>query len=191
MRPALFLFIWISLTSCTKDQDGKYCPALEESTDKGHLLDLNTIAHLGPVLDTLAKYPQLRAIEKRESTAKTYQGDITTTKVFCRVYYRGVPLSRQYIMIMHGSGRMTTSGVVPSDPGIPVQPEIDRAEAEAYAKKKVDFLACPVSLLALTDISFDTIPKYKLTWRFRDSELSARYVEFDANTGEVYTIYNQ
>lgn len=193
----LLVLLLVGLLSCKKDkntngikQAGKYCPLVTiTSYDVDHFINIDPIRHLSKMMDTLAKYPQLKAVSIHSTPV--YIGRSYALK--CHILYKGLLMfDKMYTLIMNDVTQdIHAPHQLPRNIQISAEPAITASQASDIAKKEVVFENCPMLQLGLSDKGNDSIPDYRLVWRITGDDSKMPFVELDAQTGSVYKILRE
>ena len=189
LKNILFYFLMLGILAGCKKDAGKHCPIIDDGVTQW--VDLSPVKNIKEIMDTLAKYPELQ-VYRAQLTWGVYDPTNYFASVSCNIYYKGV-------LIFNKSYGIDAINVLPtyySEPlplkinELSVIPAINREKAHSIALKASSFPSCPASTLGIMNFSADSTPLYKLVWRVRGPEYGYPIVFLDAQTGEVYSVFD-
>lgn len=186
MKQVVIILV-LSLCWACKKEPAKYCPIMITGEIQGEYADLAAVAHIPQIMDTLAKYPQLRPY--RVKFGYGVASGSSYANVASNIYYKNLIIfNKDYYLFWdsYGTSReLTKTYPIPTKVGISIEPAISAEKANAIAEKTMHYSNCALSQLGLLDVGTDSIPQYKLIWRIMGAEGGYPIVNLDAQSGEV------
>jgi hypothetical protein len=164
---------------------GKHCPDLVEEYREGHFTDLSPVSNVQPIIDTLARYPQLKVYK----ATMNYGVDpgYYTAIINCIVYYKRVPFFNLYYSLFVTPLDIKQFGNIPGEINISTEPAVSRERAREIASEHFEFERCTLARLGIVNLSSDTVPNYRLVWRIEGAETGYPSVQLDAQNEVVYS----
>lgn len=186
MKKYIIFALFLTFVAACDTNKGKHCPAIGESGNTGHLVDLSPVAWIPAIMDTLAKYPEtLQA--NRVHFSWGYDPGSYSAIVVCNVYYKNLVVLNEAYVLRAGisAGSFGDTSFIPSGLSISIVPNISAKDAKAIAEKELHYKSCQASYLGILNVG-GTKRDYRLVWRVRGAEGGYPVVDLDAHTGEVY-----